>query len=202
MKSKFYVFGITAAVIYVFAVILGGLLWPGYSHVSQAISELTFRQAPNQAIIQPLFWAYNLLLLAFAVGFFMWTEKKTLKASAIFLALCAFSGVMMFFFPQDPMNVALTTSGLLHFVFAGMAAITTLLAVLLAAIGTWKENRKISIFSIIIEAIIFISGPITASAPTTIPQYFGISERVTIGSFIVWVFVFSLYLGKLTKKES
>ncbi|AKM81901.1 MAG: hypothetical protein UT28_C0001G0082 [Berkelbacteria bacterium GW2011_GWE1_39_12] len=45
--KRFYYFGIIASLIYIFAVILGGFLWTGYSHISQAISELTMTLAPN-----------------------------------------------------------------------------------------------------------------------------------------------------------
>ena len=38
--------GITSSVLYLFTDLLGGLRYPGYSFVSQAISELSARVAP------------------------------------------------------------------------------------------------------------------------------------------------------------
>lgn len=200
-KSKFYIFGAIAAALYVITVIVGGLLWPGYSHVSQAISELTYRQAPNLALMQPLFWLYNLSLLACAAGMFLSVSTKVMRTSAVFLGLCALSGIMMFFFPQDPLHTTLTVSGLLHLIFAGTASVATLLAVSFAAAGTWKDNRSLAIFSWVIFGIIMASGPITATAPTKLPHYFGIAERVTIGSFILWLFVYFLSLGRKNPKK-
>jgi len=201
LKNKFYIFGIISAVFYIGAVMLGGILWPGYSHVRQAISELTFRQAPNLPLMQSLFWIYNLSLLICSVGLFLHAKTKTMKASATFLAACALAGVMMFFFPQDPLHTTLTTSGLLHLIFAGVASITTLLAVSFAAAGEWRENRKLGIFSWIVFGVIMLSGPITAMAPTMLPEYFGIVERITIGTFIVWLLIYSLYYRKILSKN-
>jgi len=203
LKNKFYIFGIAAVMIYVSTVVLGGLLWPAYSHIEQAISELTFRQAPNLTLMRSLFGIYNVLLLVFGTGLFLSAKSKALKTSAVFVLICAFSGVVMLFFPQDPLHTTLTTSGLIHLIFAGVASITTLFAVSFAAAGAWSDDRKLGIFSWITFGIIMISGPITALAPTKLPHYFGLVERVTIGTFIVWLLVYSLcYRKKLSRKES
>jgi hypothetical membrane protein len=60
--------GMLAALIYVGAVILGGLLRPGYSHVAHAISELIAAGTPNTALLNPLFTLYDILLAAFGAG--------------------------------------------------------------------------------------------------------------------------------------
>lgn len=201
LKNKFYIFGILAAITYIGAVVLGGILWPTYSHVAQAISELTFRYAPNLTLMRSLFGLYNVLLLIFSTGLFFRATAKPLKTSAIFLLVCAFSGAMMLFFPQDPLHTTPTTSGLVHLIFAGVASLTTLFAVSFAAAGEWRENRRIGIFSWTVFGIIMLSGPVTAMAPTKLPQYFGIVERVTIGAFIIWLLVYSLCNRKKVLKK-
>lgn len=71
MKNKVLMLcGILAPVVYVLTVILGGVLRPGYSHVSQAISDLMATGAPNKSLLDPLFALYNLLAIAFALGLF------------------------------------------------------------------------------------------------------------------------------------
>ena len=47
--------GVAAAVIYVGAVIVGGWLTPGYSHVAHSISELTTAGAPYRDILNLIF---------------------------------------------------------------------------------------------------------------------------------------------------
>ncbi|MCX6728983.1 MAG: DUF998 domain-containing protein [Candidatus Saccharibacteria bacterium] len=199
--KKFYYFGIASAVIYIFAVILGGLIWPGYSHLAHAISALTMATSPNQIIMQPLFWAYNLLLIAFSIGYYRWGNRKFIKLSAAFLFLVAFSGIVMLIFPQDILGTPLTTHGLIHLIFAGVAALSTLEAMFLCAIGFWKNNeyKNLSRISLVLGVVVLASGPFTAIAPTALPQFFGLSERITIGSFIVWLFLASYIISKQEK---
>jgi len=146
---------------------------------------------------------YNIFLAAFSLGFFVWGKNKLIKSSAAFLLLCALSGILMYFFPQDPINITLTFKGLIHFFLAGMAAITTLLAVFLSAFGFGKMDgyKNLKVISVILGLIIFISGPLTAIGPTKFPAYFGIAERITIGAFILWLFLISLVLFIKSKKS-
>jgi hypothetical membrane protein len=200
--KRFYYFGIVGSVVYVLTVILGGLLWHGYSHISQAISELIMTTSPNQIIMQPLFWVYNLLLIAFSIGYYRWGKAKLIKISAMFLFVVAFSGVMMLIFPQDAIGTSLSTHGLIHLIFAGLAALSTLVAVFLSAISFWRRNdyKQLGGISLVLGLIILISGPLTAIAPTAFPHYFGLSERITIGSFIVWWFLLSYTIYKNERK--
>lgn len=62
--------GVLAALIYTVTVILGGLLWPEYSHLAQPVSELIGATAPNKALLDPFFGAYNLLVIACGVGLY------------------------------------------------------------------------------------------------------------------------------------
>lgn len=60
--------GLLAPLIYIGAVVLGGLLRPGYSHVAYVMSELIAANAPNTALLVPLFTLYDILLAAFGAG--------------------------------------------------------------------------------------------------------------------------------------
>jgi len=196
--KKFYYFGIAAAGVYAFAVTLGGFLWQSYNPISQAISELIMTTSPNQLIMQPLFWLYNVLLLIFSIGFFWWASNRALKTAAVALFLVAFSGVMMLLFPQGVIGEALTTTGLLHLIFAGIAALATLVTMFACVLG-FKQlagYKNLMIVSLALGLVILINGPMTAIAPTAFPQFFGLTERVTIGAFVLWLFITSWTLRK------
>jgi hypothetical membrane protein len=62
--------GMLAPVVYVIAVIIGGVLRLGYSHKSQFVSELLEVGAPNKSLLNPLFALYNLLTIAFGIRLF------------------------------------------------------------------------------------------------------------------------------------
>lgn len=195
-KKLIYSFGIAAPIVYFLAVVLGGMLWPGYSHIRQAISELTMATAPNQIIIQPLFALYNILVLLFGIGVFAWAKSKLLKTSAILLIMISASGLLMYFFPQDPINIALTFRGLMHFILAGIEALGSILVIFIAGFGLAKVKglEWFKAFSIIMGSIVFLSGGLTPLAMSKLSAYFGVFERITIFSFIGWLFVFALLL--------
>ena len=54
--------------------------------------------------------------------------------------------------------------------------------------------KKIHVFSLLMGCITFLSGVVTAIGAQMQFTRFGLIERVTIGSFILWVLVFSLSL--------
>jgi hypothetical protein len=60
--------GLAAVILYMGAVVLGGILDPTYSHVSDSVSELTSPRAPNRAVLGTVFTAYNLALAVMAVA--------------------------------------------------------------------------------------------------------------------------------------
>lgn len=201
MMKKLLVFcGISAALLYTGTVILGGLIRPGYSHVVEAISELVADGAPNRPLLSSLFLLYNTLLGLFGWGLFLKVNSQPQGRTPGFIAsltlfLVGLAGVLMeLAFPQDPGGVATTFAGTMHLVMAGIASLGTMAAVLGSALWFRKLPglKNYAVYSFISVAIIFISGGFTAMAMANKYQYFGAIERITIGTFILWVFVIAL----------
>lgn len=199
MKKFLYLIGMFTPLLYIFSVILGGALWPGYSHARQAISELSMGGAPNLALMDNLFTVYGLLLLVFGIGFSLHWRKagnRQLAASGMALVLCALAGLLMKFFRQDPIGAALTFTGTMHLVLAGVTSLGTIFAIFLAAAGLRQlENTgALRTFSLVMGAIVLVSGGLTAVGTTRFLAIFGILERTTIGSFMFWLLVTSVTL--------
>jgi hypothetical protein len=78
----------------------------------------------------------------------------------------------------------------MHIVLAGIAALGTMIAIV--SIGLWFKNTRAmkwyTGYSLVTFAIILLSGGSTPILGLDFP-FFGVLERVTIGSFIVWLFV-------------
>jgi len=200
--------GLLAPLVYVGAVILGGLLRPGYSHVAHAISELIAVGAPNTTLLNPLFTLYDILLAAFGVGLLLTVrahpeQRGTRSGSlgAFALIVSGLIGVLMnMFFPQDPGGPPVTLTGTVHVVLAGVLSLGTMLAILCT--GLWLRqapgSRAYWRYSLASLAAIFISGGLGAAAIATSSPYLGLVERVAIGAFIQWVFVMALKLAAPT----
>ena len=68
MKRILLLSGALAALAYAAHVVIGGLLWAGYSHLMQPISDLTATGAPDRATLGIILYAYSLFALVFGVA--------------------------------------------------------------------------------------------------------------------------------------
>jgi hypothetical membrane protein len=206
MKNRILLLsGILAPIVYVLTVILGGVIQPGYSHVAQAVSDLIATDAPNKPLLDPLFALYNLLAIAFALGFFQYVRsdhqnrgKVVGTLGALVLVAQGIFGLATLFFPEPAggMSAAITSVGAMHIVFAGLSSLATMLAILL--LGFWFRNnqrlRAYSLYSFISVAAVFLSGGMAAISVANQSPIGGLLERITIGGFLQWLFVIALNL--------
>ena len=206
MKNKVVMFcGILAPVVYVLTIILGGLIRPGYSHVSQAVSDLIATEAPNKSLLDPLFALYNILVIAFALGLLQHVRndhqnRRILIGTigALVLVAQGIFGLTTLFFPEPAggMSAAITSTGAMHIVFAGLSSLTTMIAILL--MGFWFKNsqrlRRYGLYSFFSVSVVFLTGGLAAFSVATQSPVAGLVERITIGGFIQWVFVIALLM--------
>lgn len=208
MKRNTLLFcGLAAPILYIAVVVFGAAIRPGYNHILHAISELSAAGAPNKSLMDTFFSIYNLLVMAFAVGLFRlaaqgteFSTKWSGQWGAGVVGLVGLSGFAMFFFPQDPTGTPLTVVGTFHMIFAGVASLGSIAAVLLVAFW-FRANpglKKYWIYSLVSGLIILISGGLTASAMASGSTIFGLLERVTIGTFELWILIVTI---KLLRQE-
>lgn len=196
--------GILGPIVYVGAVILGGALRPDYSHVAQPVSDLIATGAPNKALLDPLFGAYNLLVLAFAVGLFQRVRaegqnrgKLVGTVGAVVLLLEGLFGFLTLFFAEDsgPISQA-TTNGIMHIVLASLSALTAILALVL--MGFWFRSipnlHRYSVYTFISALVVTVAGGLAAQTVANHSSLGGLFERITIGGFIQWIFVVALVM--------
>lgn len=193
--------GALAAAVYVLAVVVGGAIRPGYSHVSQFVSELITADAPNAALLNVMFATYNVLTAAFA-----WALLRNVRAGepnrrtnlgiagAALLAAEGLFGLLTLFFPQDPVGAPVTPTGIIHIVLAGLSALTTMAAMLL--LGMWFRAvpalRAYGIYSFASAAFVFVLGGVSAASGASQSPVAGLLERLTIGGFLQWMAVVSV----------
>jgi hypothetical membrane protein len=118
--------GILGPIIYAIVIGVMGALYPGYSHISQSMSELGATGAPHAVIINTLsFPLLGLFFFIFAFTVHRSIEKN--KASLIgpcLVVLSGFSLVMTGIFQCDPGCVDVSWRGRTHSVFATIAAVS------------------------------------------------------------------------------
>src|SRR6266508_696980 len=101
-------------------------------------------------------------------------------------------------------RIATTFAGIMHFVVAGVAALGTMVAILMLAF--WFKNisalKGYVVYSLISVAVIFLSGGLGAAAMANHSPLFGLIERITIFTFTLWMFVIGWKMTQLEGKTS
>jgi hypothetical protein len=191
--------GMMAIVFYDMHVVIGGIKWKGYSHLQQPISDLTATGAPNRNLMLTLTTIYGLLALLFAVSF---TLLKSGEHSSLvfwggvcFIILHLISALYPLF-PQDLPGVKATMKGRMHILITALIVPFTILTPFLIGFGLISELQweSFGLYSIITGILILVFGGTTAIFYAKRLPYFGLVERLNIGTLQVWTFVFSLEL--------
>jgi hypothetical protein len=176
------------------------------------VSDLLATGAPNKSLLDPLFGIYNVLTIAFGIGLFRYVRgvnQERTKAvgilGALFLVAEGIFGILDLVFPEDAGGMAaaaISSTGMLHIVFAGLCSATTMLTMLL--MGIWfrrgTRHRGYGLYSFISVAIVFLSGGMTALTVGKQMSVGGLLERITMGAWLQWLFVIALmpYSSKMT----
>lgn len=191
--------GMMAIVFYVLHVVIGGIKWKGYSHLQQPISDLTATGAPNRELMLTLTTIYGLLALLFAVSFAIFKSQEhshlVLFGGFAFIVLHLVS-ILYLLFPQDLPGAKATLKGRLHIFITTLIVPFTILTPFLMGFGFISEPQwhKFGMYSIITGILILVFGGTTAIFYAKRLPYFGLIERLNIGTLQVWTFVFSLEL--------
>ena len=183
--------GIAAPLLYVATVAWGATLFPGYSHLSDPISSLTQAGRPGAEGLESLFLIYNILVAAFAIGgLSISLGRPQWRFSYAAILVTALVGLLMWLFPQDPIGPAPTDAGIVHIVLAGLASLATMAAIAGGGFASRADGSgSMARFSFACLVLVFVSGLATAVAMPAGWPFMGLLERITIGTFEVWLLV-------------
>lgn len=199
MKKKLFIFGIISTLVYLIHVILGSILWKGYSNIRQPISDLTATGAPNAGILNIVTNISWLLGLIFILCAFIYLKELNIKEINISMILYLAESLITFsytFFPEDMPGTTLTFTGFMHLAVTGLIVPVIILKLLFAGLGFRKLNghSKFSTYSIVTSIIVFVSGIVTVIFAVNKVPFFGVAQRINIGSLELWQFIFALML--------
>ena len=201
MNQKiFYVCGMLVPFVYIFMYILGGALRPGYSHISDSVSELLSPGSPNKTLLDILNVTFALLYILFGIGVFRFVRGSEYNAligriGAVMIIAVGVASVGSAIFPQDATGTPPTLPGMIHVILVfGVQIPGAILSTLL--IGIWFKRTDIfpgfATYSFISVGAIVLLGILAGPAMGT--PIMGLVER--IGAFAVhqWVFILALLL--------
>ena len=188
--------GVLGPIIYILNVVLGGIITPNYSHIENAVSELTQRGAPNIVVLSALFVLSAVLILLFGIAIMMryHSQSRRVYAGGVMIVVYGiFAALLATIFPQDPIGGESTFPGTMHLVVAGLAAFVIMGLILLIGLGMDQRTGwyRFKLYSIITVIAVFVFG---ASTPILIMnkiEILGLFERLTQLAYLQWFVVFA-----------
>lgn len=177
--------GIVAWIIFLLNIFVLAALSPGYSHITNAFSDLGRIEAPYHKIFNTVIILFGLLYMLTGLGFFYSVKQITgRKLLAIIIGICValfgVSGVLAGFFPlPDPRHHGYHIGALLIF------------APILLAWASWKTHgaRPFAFFHLVTFIILVVIATVPligASAGDFAMTHAGLIQRIYTLILFIW----------------
>ena len=196
-QKNLYLCGMLLPIVYIFMYVLGGALRPGYSHLSDSVSELLSPGSPNKSLLDSINIAFAILFTLFGIGVFQYVmgsgqSELVGRIGAGMIIAVGVASIGSAIFPQDATGTPTTLPGILHLIFVfGIQIPGAILSTLL--IGIWINRTGIfpgfATYSFISVGAILLSGIL--AGPSMGKPYMGLVERISALAVHQWIFVFA-----------
>jgi hypothetical membrane protein len=192
--------GVVAPVFFVFIAFLGGAMRPGYSHLSDTISELFSPGSPNKPLLDTLHTIYAFLLVLFGIGVLQLVRTSHrarligIFGASAFIAMGLGSVLSATLFPQDAWGSAPTFAGQMHQFVHGAVSLLGIVYIML--IGIWMNRAegspRFQTYSFItVGAVVLSAGFFMVNLGSPI---MGLAERISGLIGLQWTFVLALWM--------
>ncbi|MFC2024621.1 DUF998 domain-containing protein [Chloroflexota bacterium] len=199
-NRAFAICGIISPLLYLIMVMIGGALIPGYSHITETVSELLVAGAPNRLLLATLMISSSVLGILFPIGLHRGiNEGKGSKVGPAFLIIASVLGIFTTYFPQDPGGPPVTFAGTVHVVLLIPMVILSLGAFVafwrrLKSDSLWSGYDRYSLITFIIAIPLGIISAVSLDSP-----YVGLLERISVAVILQWGFFMAIKLLRLSK---
>jgi hypothetical protein len=193
--------GVMSPLLFAFTAILGGALRPGYSHLSDTVSELFSPGAPNKLLLDTLHTTYAVLLVLFGAGvlrFVRRSEQPTLVGTIgawMFVAMGLVSVASATAYAQDAWGSPPTFAGKMHKILIGLVGLLSIFSMLL--LGLWFNRAEVfpgfGTYTLISVGVVLLSAGFYAAKMGS--PIMGLAERVAILAGFQWTFVLALWMS-------
>ncbi len=190
--------GALSALVYLAHVVLGGILWPEYSHIRQMISDLTGDGAPNAGLLRVFTTVYGVLACIFAVSLLMAFRalkvRKAARVGAVLLIIMEVSSLVGYgLFPLSE-SAEMNVQNIGHIVVTAVVVLTTVTCGFFIAAGLLKTPgfKKLGVFMLVCSCVMVAAGLLTPVTMATGSPIVGLVERINILTLQLWIFVLSV----------
>ena len=203
-RNLLLICGVLSSLVYVGADQLAALFHAGYhSFAAQTISELFARGAPSKTLVDPLLILHDVLTIAFGVGVWLTARgKPSLRVAAaalVALGAVGLPGPWLF-----PMNLRGVGGDAPHIVMTGVMVLFIVTAIVSASFAFGRRFRVYSFASLATNLVFgMLTGlqgkAVAANEPT---PWIGLTERICIGAFLLWVVVLAVALLRAERSDT
>lgn len=208
MRGVLLVCGIAAALVQIGPDIIGGMLfYPGYSFVSQAISELSAIDAPTRPLLVPFAPIYSAFQVAFGLGVWLHQDhyennnrrhqRPWLRALGVTQIIIGIVAISWMPFPMHMRGEETSFTDTMHNTFAAVQVIFILTSLGLGTIAYAKKPFGYYSLGTLVTLValgslsFLIAGQVV---PQELGNYFGIWERTTVYGYMAWIMVLAILL--------
>jgi hypothetical membrane protein len=198
--------GTAGVTVYLFHGILGGILYNGYNHLQQPISDLSAVGAPNRLLIILALIIYSVLMIGFSIALTGWSSKylgRTVTVgAAIFLGIQILS-LAYLAFPVNPGRDISSFQNIMHLVITAVIVPASVASPVVVGIGLLVSGNhvKAGIYSLATGAAVLVFGGIAVVMFSSGRPLPGLFERLNIAALLAWVIFLSTYLFSLNARK-
>ena len=186
--------GAIGTVFYFFHIIFGKLSYPDYSAMAQAVSDLTATTAPSREVASYFTGLYASFSIAAFVLLCVFYQDRMNKAFRIgiylFTAMHLTSAIG--FVPLSEPGYEGALQDVIHVVATAFVVLFSIASMIFIAVGCIKSKtyKAFGIFTITVLGIMALGSIGTGIVPI---EYFGIPQRVSVYSVVIYSAVLSLF---------
>ena len=195
--------GLAGPIVYVTVVAVLGHLYPGYSHLSQTMSELGAADAPHALVMNIAGIALlGVMIMAFAAALHQGSSQRGRTTfGTVLIAASGASLVMTAVFPCDT-GGEITLAGQLHGVFAAVGSVCMVVGMLITALILYEDSRWRS-YAVLSVAIALLASALAVFYGLDIIEgWKGALQRISMGVALLWVVVVAVRLLRLPQSET
>lgn len=188
--------GIISIIFYILHDIVGGINYPGYNFMSQAVSDLTAIDAPSFVVASGYVTIYKILNCLCSALVCILATKESNKIFRIgiytFSIMNFISAIGYALFPLSSSGFDGSFQTIMHvYVITTLVVLLSIISLILIAIGSFKSNKKILGTLAIISLVLMFIGAVGSANVSK--EIFGIIERFSTYSAVIFTGILGIY---------
>lgn len=192
---------------FVSAVLAGGAMREGYSHLRDPVSSLTEAGASGAAPVAALFIVSAALSGLFALALLRRYRRRdgAMTTAGVLLAANAVMAVALAtIFPPDPIGAPMTPTGVAHIVLVAISALAIVASIVIAARQLPRLETCFGGFfaySMATVALMALGGLATPLVVAFDWPLLGLAERITQMAYLQWFVATPLKLARVVRQR-